>query len=107
MLSRYNFTSQASTVKRLGAYASDKATYATVSGFTPLGFFTPITPFNATDQIEIVDQGYQFITDGPTDIRANDQLTIDGAVYGVKGIQRNRQLSQDILTVTLTKIITN
>lgn len=105
---RYNHNTQVTTVKRLGSYSSDKATYATVSSFTPLGYFAPITAFNAQDQIEVVDQGYQFVTDGYIDIRANDQLTINSVVYGVKGIQRfNQGMYNDTLICTLTKVITN
>lgn len=103
---RYNFSTTA-TQKRLGAYSSDKASYATVSGVTLIGYFAPITPTDGVDVVSMIDQGYQFVTDGPTDIRPNDQLTISSIVYGVKGVQRFTQLSQDVLICSLTKVVTN
>lgn len=99
---RYNYTTTA-TIKRQ-SYTADKSTYATVAG-TVFGYFGPTTPTEGVGAQTIISQAYQFVTDGPNDIRANDRLVIDSVEYGVKGVQRFTQLSQDVLICTLNKSV--
>lgn len=103
-MNRQSFTTTA-TQKRLSAYSSDKATYASVSGVTLYGYFAPTSPYESSAGVNMLDQSYQFVVDGPTDVKQNDQLTISSTVYGVRGIQRFTNLSQDILVCTLTKVV--
>lgn len=102
---RYNFNISA-TIKRLGAYSSDKATYASVAG-TIRGSFQPIEPGYKTEQLQIVGQAYEFITDGRTqDVRVNDVLTIDAIEYRVKATSRYRFAGLDLLKCVAEDIIT-
>lgn len=98
---RYQYTHEA-TVQRLGTYASNKSTFASV-GSTIRGFFIPMSPQQSVTVFGQIGQGYQFTTDGSKDILVNDTLTIDGLVYKVAGIARYRMASQDILQVTLQR----
>jgi hypothetical protein len=70
-----------------------------------MGYFAPTATNENSGAQGIISQSYQFITDGVQDIRANDRLTISTVEYGVKGIQRFTQLSQDILVCTLNKSV--
>lgn len=102
MLFRYNYTSVA-TVKR-NTYTGDKSSYVTQS--TPInGYFAPTSTTETAGSQSIISQSYQFVTDGPEDIRANDRLVINSVEYGVKGVQRFTQLSQDVLICTLNKSV--
>lgn len=84
---RYNYNTSA-TQQRLGAYSSNKATYASVSG-TIRGSFQPIDNSHKIEQLGIIGQAYEFITDGRTqDIQVNDILTISSIEYRVKGVAR-------------------
>mgnify|MGYP003402453671 FL=1 len=102
MLFRYNYTTPV-TVKR-NTYTGDKSEYVTQSD-TIYGYFAPTATNENIGSQGIISQSYQFITDGVQDIRANDRLVISTVEYGVKGIQRFTQLSQDILVCTLNKSV--
>lgn len=99
---RYNYTTPI-TIKRQ-TYTGDKSTYATVAG-TIMGYFAPTSTNETVGSQGIISQSYQFITDGPQDIRQNDRLVINSTEYGVKGVERFTQLSQDVLICTLNKSV--
>ncbi len=102
MLFRYNYTTPV-TVKR-NTYTGDKSSYVTQSG-TIFGYFSPTATNESIGAQGIISQSYQFTTDGAYDIQANDRLVINTVEYGVKGIQRFTQLSQDVLVCTLNKSV--
>lgn len=84
---RYNFNTDA-TQKRLATYSSDKSTFASVAGTIRLSW-QPIEPSFKTEQLQIVGQAYEGVTDGRTkDIQVNDILTINSVEYKVKGVAR-------------------
>lgn len=102
MLFRYNYTTPV-TVKR-NTYTADKSAYVDQAG-TIFGYFAPTGTNESIGAQGIISQSYQFITDGVEDIRANDRLVISTVEYGVKGVQRFTQLSQDVLVCTLNKSV--
>ena len=99
---RFNYNTSA-TIKRLATYAGGKSSYASVSG-TIRGFFIPVEPSQKTAALGIVDQAYEFTTDGNKDIRVNDIVTVSNVDYGVKGLARYTMGSIDNLKVTLQLI---
>lgn len=99
---RYNFTT-AATISRQ-SYTGDKSAYSSVTG-TVYGYFAPTATNESVGAQGVISQSFQFITDGTQDIRQNDRLSINSESYGVKGIQRFTQLSQDILICTLNKSV--
>lgn len=100
---RYNYRHFA-TVKRLSAYSSNKSSKQDF-GTVVRGFFRPLTNTESVQQYGTMGQSYIFITDGTTDIRPSDELTIDSIVYNVKGIARFKHFSQDTLRVSLEKSV--
>lgn len=102
---RYNFNISA-TVKRLASYSGDKSAYAAVTG-TIRGSFQPIDASHKTEQLQIIGQAYEFITDGRTqDIRVNDVLTISTIEYRVKGVARYVFAGSDLLKCILEISVT-
>jgi len=99
---RYNYTTPV-TVKR-NTYTGDKSTYTT-QATTVFGYFAPTSTNETIGAQGIISQSFQFVTDGTQDIQANDRLVIGSTEYGVKGIQRFTQLSQDVLVCTLNKSV--
>lgn len=91
------------TQKRLGAYSSNKATFAS-QGSGVLGYFTPIEPSQKTESAGIMTQAYEFTVDGWEDILVNDILTIESVEYGVKGVSRYKTSRIDILRCLLVEI---
>lgn len=97
-----NYESIAS-VTRLSAYSGSKSTYATVGDVE--GNFEPISPSMEAIAEGAISQSYQFICDIDSDIRANDRLTIDSEVYGVKGVSKFRQGSVEFLRCIMEKAV--
>jgi hypothetical protein len=102
MLFRYNYSTPV-TVKR-NTYTGDKSSYVEQSP-TVMGYFSPTATNETIGAQGIISQSFQFVTDGTQDIQANDRLVIGSTEYGVKGIQRFTQLSQDVLVCTLNKSV--
>lgn len=88
------------TVERLGAYSGNKATFSAVSGDIR-GYFQPIDSDKNIIALGIEGQAYQFVTNGYEDIQTKDRLTISGAVYYVRGVQRFTAGKIDELRVIL------
>lgn len=99
---RFNYSTSA-TQKRLATYSGNKSSFAAVSG-TIRGFFAPMEPSQKTEALGIIDQAFEFTTDGYKDIQVNDILTISSKDYGVKGVARYTMGSQDILRCVLQLI---
>lgn len=93
----------AATIKKVGAYSSNKASYATVSGTTIYGFFAPVGLNMQTQALGIVSQAYEFITDEDQDIDDNDLLTIASVNYLVKGVSLWPMGSRSFLKCLLEK----
>jgi hypothetical protein len=100
---RFNYKHFA-TIQRLSAYSSNKSSKQAF-GSVIRGFFRPLTNTESVQQYGTIGQSYLFITDGATDIRPSDQLTIDNVIYNVKGISRFKHFSQDTLRVSLEKSV--
>lgn len=105
---RYNFTSTA-TIKRLVNDGGDnrQSTMTLITGVSYRGYFAPISPMKGVEVLDVVDQQYQFTTDGKADIVSGDQLIINGLTYGVKGVAKYKQLSQHIANVSLSLVTDN
>lgn len=91
-------------ISRLGTYSSSKATYSTKNDRV-YGQFRPIGASMATVALNIQGQAYQFVTEGYKPIQANDKLTIEENVYGVKGVARTTLGGVDMLVCTLERDI--
>ena len=103
---RYNFDTDA-TVKRLGAYSGDQSSYAAVTG-TIRGSFQPLEPSQKTEQLQIIGQAFEYVTDGRTkDIQVNDVLTINSVEYRIKGVARYKFASIDILKCIVEATVNN
>ena len=98
-----NFSTPA-TIKRL-TYASDKGTYATVSGVTLYGLFLPLDPAQQPAEVKIGQQAYKFSCDGAATVYPSDFLTIDSVDYAVKGVRRYTMRSLDFLDIILEKSV--
>jgi len=101
---RYNYDTSV-TLTRLSDTTADQSAYSAVPG-TILGFFSPVSKTMAIVNGGVINQEYQFVTDGSADIRDGDKMVINGIAYGVKGSARFKQLSQDILVCSIFKEIT-
>lgn len=101
---RFHYNKSA-TVKRLATYSGNKSAFASVAG-TIRGFFIPLEPSQKTEALGIIDQAYEFTTDGQKDIKVNDTLTIDSIEYRVKGVARYTMFGQDVLKCTI-QLMTN
>lgn len=99
---RYNYNSII-TVERQVDINANQSDYTAVVGVQYRGYFAPSALTMSVGPVEAASQQYLLITDGQNDIREGDRLTIDGEVYGVKGVARYRQLQQYILNCTLQK----
>lgn len=103
-MSRFNYESSA-TVYRIG-YVGNAGSYS-ATGDVYEGFFQPIDNDNNTTAIQMMGQGYQFVTEGDADIQASDKLVIDGVEYRVRGIKRNVMKRHDFLTALLEEPLKN
>lgn len=88
------------TLKRLGAYSGNKASYASVGG-TIYGFFEPVEVDQNIIGLGIMGQAYKFYTNGDQDIRTSDVLTVSSVDYNVRGVRRNTSQGLDVLECTL------
>ena len=99
------FTNQHSlTLVERQVYTSGKSTYTTVSGLTGAIYLRTLNEeLSALNGIQW-GQAFSGVVDSALDIRTGDRLTIDGALYLVKGLaNNNRGTALDFKKLLLTK----
>jgi hypothetical protein len=105
---RFNYNATAA-IKRLvnDGGGNTQSTVTTLTGVSYRGYFSPIALTKGIEVLGVADQLFQFVTEGKNDIRSGDQLIINGLTYGVRGVARYRNLSQDILNCSLNLVTDN